>query len=91
MRLLILISIITLCACNREQKRLPILGERAPVEHIENGKTVTDTVYQTIPEFRFLNQDSALISNKDFDGKIYVADFFFIPVPVYALLCIVIC
>lgn len=77
MRSLILFLIIALCACNREQKRLPILGERAPIERIENGKTVTDTAYQTIPEFSFLNQDSVLISNRDFDGKIYVADFFF--------------
>lgn len=77
MRLFLLLSAVILCSCSGQEKKLPILGERAPVERIENGRTVVDTVYQTIPEFRFLNQDSILISDKDFDGKIYVADFFF--------------
>ncbi|HEY0666550.1 MAG TPA: SCO family protein [Sphingobacteriaceae bacterium] len=78
MRIFLLLPlIITLFSCNTEEKKLPILGERAPVERIKNGKTVIDTVYQTIPEFSFLNQDSSIITGKDFDGKIYVADFFF--------------
>lgn len=67
-----------LAACkNDTEKRLPILGEREPVEKQVNGKTITDTIYQTIPDFNFINQDSASITNRDFDGKIYVADFFF--------------
>lgn len=53
------------------------MGPREPVEKVVDGKTVVDTLYQTIPPFRFLNQDSTVITNKDFDGKIYVADFFF--------------
>ena len=69
--------IITLFSCNTEEKKLPILGERAPVEQIKNGETVIDTIYQTIPPFSFLNQDSSIITGKDFEGKIYVADFFF--------------
>lgn len=57
--------------------RLPILGNREPVEKIVDGKTVVDTVYQTIPAFSYLNQDSVVITDKDFDNKIYIADFFF--------------
>ncbi|WP_374164163.1 SCO family protein [Arcticibacter sp. MXS-1] len=73
---------ILLSACNSaDQKKLPILGNREPVQKIVNGKTVTDTVYQTIPAFSFINQDSAQVTNKDFDGKIYVADFFFTSCP----------
>jgi len=53
------------------------LGPREPVEKVVDGKTIIDTLYQTIPPFRFLNQDSTVVTNKDFDGKIYVADFFF--------------
>lgn len=56
---------------------MPVLGERAPVQRIENGKTITDTIYQTIPAFSFLNQDSIPVTDKNFNGKIYVADFFF--------------
>jgi protein SCO1/2 len=34
-------------------------------------------VYHTIANFRFVNQDSAFVTNETFRGKIYVADFFF--------------
>jgi protein SCO1/2 len=30
-----------------------------------------------IPAFSFVNQDSVVITNKTFEGKIYIADFFF--------------
>ena len=30
-----------------------------------------------VPEFLFLNQDSLYISNEDYLGKVYVAEFFF--------------
>ncbi|MGB4400301.1 MAG: SCO family protein [Daejeonella sp.] len=71
-----LICILQACT-EPSDNRLPILGERAPVERIVDGKTIVDTVYQTIPAFSYLNQDSVRISDKDFDNKIYVADFFF--------------
>lgn len=80
MRLILslLAGIMILQACNSgEKKKLPILGEREPVERQVDGKTVVDTIYQTIAPFSYLNQDSVLISDKDFEGKIYVADFFF--------------
>lgn len=57
-----------LFACSGDQ-RLPVLGERE-----FNG---TDTTYHTIAPFQFVDQDSAIITNADFQGKIYVADFFF--------------
>jgi protein SCO1/2 len=69
-------SLIQACT-NKSEDKLPILGERAPVERIVDGKTIVDTVYQTISPFSYLNQDSVVISDKDFDNKIYVADFFF--------------
>ena len=33
---------------------------------------------KSVPEFTFLNQDSLFISNEDFKGKVYVAEFFFL-------------
>lgn len=57
-------------SCERKaEPPLPIYGERELV-----GK---DTVYHTIGDFSFLDQDSAVITNSTFDGKIYVTDFFF--------------
>ncbi|MGY8946228.1 MAG: SCO family protein [Flavobacteriales bacterium] len=34
-----------------------------------------------VPEFLFLNQDSLLIGNEDFKGKVFVAEFFFTKCP----------
>ena len=34
-----------------------------------------------VPEFTFSNQDSLFISNEDFKGKVYVAEFFFTSCP----------
>ena len=76
--LLTLTAILIFQSCNSgNQKKLPILGERELAEKVVDGKTIVDTVYQTIAPFSYLNQDSILVTEKDFDGKIYVADFFF--------------
>ncbi len=70
-------SILFLSAC-QDHKTLPIYGQREARE-IKNtdGSTTVDTVYQTIPAFKFLNQDSSIITNDTFKDKIYIADFFF--------------
>lgn len=34
-----------------------------------------------VPEFSFINQDSLLITNKDYLGKVYVVEFFFTTCP----------
>ncbi len=54
--------------------KLPILGNR---DITANG----DTIYHTIPDFSFVDQDSNVITNKTLEGKIYVSDFFFIHCP----------
>lgn len=60
---------LLMATCSGENRKLPVLGTRS-----FNG---IDTVYHTIAPFRFVDQDSATITNADFAGKIYVADFFF--------------
>ncbi|MDP3469870.1 MAG: SCO family protein [Daejeonella sp.] len=76
--LYIALSILVIQSCtNQSDTKLPILGNREPVERTVDGKTVVDTIYQTISPFSYFNQDSVIITDKDFDGKIYVADFFF--------------
>lgn len=54
-------------------KTLPILG----IKQIENG----DTLYHTIPDFAFVDQDSQWIDQDFVQGKIYVTDFFFTSCP----------
>lgn len=68
-------------ACQSTPDRLPILGNRTAQTHDVNGKTVTDTIYQTIPAFQFTDQDGNSITNDWVKGKIYVADFFFVSCP----------
>lgn len=68
-------------SCNQKPDKLPILGNREAVTRVVEGKTITDTIYQTIPSFSFVNQDSQVVSEKDFKNKIYVADFFFTSCP----------
>jgi protein SCO1 len=65
-----MIMLVLISGCEKKtEPPLPIYGERELV-----GK---DTVYHTIGEFSFINQDSSVITNSTFDNKIYVADFFF--------------
>lgn len=76
------ISILALSACQSSStEKLPILGSREPVTTEVNGETVTDTVYHSIPDFEFLNQDSLPITGQTFENSIYVADFFFTSCP----------
>lgn len=60
-------------ACETQPKELPIMGTKEITD--------TDTVYHTIPNFAFYNQDSVLVTNETFAGKNYVADFFFTSCP----------
>jgi len=78
----ILLSILALSAYQSSNtKKLPILGSRESVTKEINGETITDTVYHSIPDFNFLNQDSVSITEKTFENSIYVADFFFTSCP----------
>ena len=56
------------CA-EKKEAALPIFGEK----EVQGG----DTIYHTIADFKFVDQDSAFVTNETFKDKIYVADFFF--------------
>ncbi len=78
--LVLLVLLFGACKTN-SKKTLPIYGERTAVTKTVNGQQVTDTDYQTIPAFKFLNQYGNSAGSKDLEGKIYVADFFFTSCP----------
>lgn len=75
------LALAVLASCQSTSKKLPIIGEPEITEHEIDGRTVIDTIYPQIPAFQFLNQDSILISDKNFDNKVYVANFFFTHCP----------
>ncbi len=67
---------ILLASCNDRpptKKTLPILGNKEIVGN--------DTIYHTIPDFSFIDQDSQVVTNGTFAGEAYVVDFFFISCP----------
>ncbi|ELR68304.1 putative copper metallochaperone [Fulvivirga imtechensis AK7] len=73
--LVILLLLVIMCACGdkKEEKQLPVLGRKEI--------TPTDTIYHTIADFKFVNQDSTWVTPETFRNKIYVADFFFTSCP----------
>ncbi len=71
-----LIAIFFFSSCS--ENKLPILGERSTKVTLVDGKQVVDTVYPTIPPFRFMDQDGNYVTNETFMGKVYVADFVFL-------------
>lgn len=74
------LSALFLFSCKDQPKRLPFL-QLEQTERIVDGKTVIDSVFRTIPAFKLFNQDSTVVTEKDFNGAIYVADFFFTSCP----------
>ncbi|MFD2564097.1 SCO family protein [Aquimarina rubra] len=59
---------------DRMSAQNPVANEKLAYIKI-NGKP------RKVPEFAFLNQDSLVITNHDYKGKVYVADFFFTSCP----------
>lgn len=73
---------LMLMACEKsKQEKLPVFGRKKVVPKEVNGSLKMDTVYHQIADFRFVNQDSMMVTNETFDNKIYVADFFFTSCP----------
>ena len=71
---LLLISTLLFSCSGKNKSNLPFIGN-----HSVNEKG--DTVYHTVPEWNFINQDGKNISDKDYKNKIYIADFFFTSCP----------
>ena len=75
--LFILTLLVNIASCEKPDKgeeKLPILGKK----EVTAGK---DTVYHTIADFSFVDQDSSVVTPSTFEDKIYVADFFFTSCP----------
>lgn len=77
----ILLTTANACSQKEAKESLPILGRKEVLTKMVDGEEVLDTVYHTIGDFAFVNQDSAVVTQEDFKGKVYVADFFFTSCP----------
>ena len=56
---------------SKATKILPYFGNK---DIASNGK---DTIYHYVSEFSFINQEGKIITQKNLDGGVYVADYFF--------------
>ncbi|UHG89369.1 SCO family protein [Spirosoma oryzicola] len=80
-RFLVVGLLAVAAGCSTGDDKLPILGQREAITKTVNGKSVTDSVYHTIPDFKFVSQYGDTVTAKNLARKIYVADFFFTTCP----------
>lgn len=81
---LFLLMLAGLAACQGgapTAEDLPIMGRTTYEERVVDGQTVIDTMYHTVDNFVFYDQDSIEVTRETVAGKVYVADFFFTTCP----------
>ena len=54
---------------------MPYYGPKRWVKVNVQGKLSTDTIYYSLPEFSFYNQEGAVVNNRSFRNKVWVAGF----------------
>jgi protein SCO1/2 len=79
--LILAVLVLNACQTKSANKSLPILGNSHIEEVNVNGERIKDTIYHTIADFSFSNQEGKLVTKADVLGKVYVADFFFTSCP----------
>lgn len=52
-------------------------GPRDVEKSMVDGEEVIDTIYHSIPDFSFTDQNGKTVTAASFDSKVYVTDFFF--------------
>ncbi|MFY7758419.1 MAG: SCO family protein [Flavobacterium stagni] len=73
-------SVVTISAFYsvlKPEKNLPIITPSDVNPELVDSTVQHVALEHTIGKFAFTNQNGQLISDKDYEGKIYVADFFF--------------
>lgn len=61
----------------KPKKTLPIYNPADVNPELVDSTVQYKSKYHTISDFSFINQNGKTITQKDYEGKIYVADFFF--------------
>ena len=77
---LIVFSIVTISlfySALKPQKTLPIYNPADVNPELVDSTIQYKSKYHTIADFSFVNQNGDTITQKNYEGKIYVADFFF--------------
>jgi protein SCO1/2 len=79
--ILFLSLLFSSCSSDKKVRVLPFIGNYDVEYSIKNGVEVADTVYPKMIPFEFYDQDSVNVTNADFKGKVWIADFFFTTCP----------
>ena len=77
---LIVFSVVTISlfySALKPQKTLPIYNPADVNPELVDSTVQYKSKYHTIADFSFVNQNGDTITQKNYEGKIYVADFFF--------------
>lgn len=77
---LIIFSVVTISlfySALKPQKTLPIYNPADVNPELVDSTIQYKSKYHTIADFSFVNQNGDTITQKNYEGKIYVADFFF--------------
>ncbi|WP_289663896.1 SCO family protein [Flavobacterium panacagri] len=77
---LIVFSVVTISlfyAALKPKKTLPIYNPADVNPELVDSTVQYKSKYHTIADFSFVNQNGDTITQKNYEGKIYVADFFF--------------
>ena len=61
----------------KPEKSLPIFNPADVNPELVDSTVQYKSKYHTIADFSFINQNAKIITQKNYEGKIYVADFFF--------------
>ena len=77
----IILSLFILSCSSKKTKVLPYIGNFDIEYRMLDGVEVADTVYPKMIPFEFYNEDSVKVTNADFNGKVWIADFFFTTCP----------
>lgn len=73
----------------RDESRSKAISNASKNETSDDSKYLSDLVYipdgngdnRKVPPFSFTNQDGEIITNKDYEGKVYLVEFFFTSCP----------
>ncbi len=77
---LLIFSIVTITlfyTALKPEKSLPIYNPSDVNPELVDSTIQYVSKYHTIADFSFVNQNGKTITQKDYEGKVYVADFFF--------------
>jgi len=72
---------ILLSSCKNTETSLPYYNTADFTPEWLTKDEIASTQMHTIDDFAFRDQNNRLITNKDFEGKIYIANFFFTTCP----------